>query len=265
MIVSNDCGEDTFNLSLYVEIVEASFQIDEEGGCIPHTVNFQNSSLGTIDNFLWTFEGGSPATSTDVEPQVIYESAGLFDVQLEVFGAQGSDNVLMDNIIEVLEVPVANFDFSSPILGTINFINNSSDGTFYEWNFGDGSPVSNEEMPLHIYDIFGNFVVTLTASNEYCSNTFTDTISILTSMDELELADVNIFPNPTSDFITIELQDLGNAEFEVFSIEGKRIDFLRGEFNNFKKIEIKSIPTGVYMISILQKGKRGIYRFVKME
>lgn len=265
LIVSNDCGVDTFNLSLYVEIVEASFQIDEEGGCIPHTVNFQNSSLGTIDNFLWTFEGGSPATSTDVDPQVIYESAGLFDVQLEVFGAQGSDNVLMDNIIEVLEVPVANFDFSSPILGTINFINNSSDGTFYEWNFGDGSPVSNEEMPLHIYDIFGNFVVTLTASNEYCSNSFTDTISILTSIDELELSDVNIFPNPTSDFITIELQDLGNAEFEVFSIEGKRIDFLRGDFNNFKKIEIKSIPTGVYMISILQKGKRGIYRFVKME
>ncbi len=265
LIISNNCGVDSFNLSLYVEVVEASFQIDEEGGCVPHTVIFQNSSLGTIDNFLWTFEGGNPATSTDVNPQVTYESSGLFDVQLEVFGAQGSDNVLMNDVIEVLEVPVANFDFFSSTLGTINFNNNSTDATFYEWDFGDGSPLSNEEVPFHIYDIFGEFIVTLTASNEYCSNTFTDTISILTSIEEVELFGVNIFPNPTSDFITIELHNIDIAEFEVFSIEGKRIDFLSGEFYYSKNLDVSTIPIGVYVISIIQYGKRGIYRFVKLE
>lgn len=264
LIVSNDCGVDTFNQSLYVEIVEANFQIDEDGGCIPHTVNFQNNSLGTIDDFLWTFEGGNPVTSTDENPQVIYNTPGLFDVELEIFGGQGSDNVLMNDVIEILEVPIANFDYFSPIQGTINFNNNSTNSTTYEWNFGDGSPVANDEMPFHSYGSVGNFVVTLTASNEYCSNTFIDTISILTSLEEVELG-VHIFPNPSSDVITIQLQKSTLASFEVFSIEGRRIDFLSGEIFNSRKLDTSIIPAGVYVISIVQNGKRGIYRWVKLE
>ena len=76
---------------------------------------------------------------------------------------------------------------------------------------------------------------------------------------------MNIFPNPTSDFITIELHNIDIAEFEVFSIEGKRIDFLSGEFYYSKNLDVSTIPIGVYVISIIQYGKRGIYRFVKLE
>ncbi len=265
LTISNDCGVDTFNLSIFVEIVEANFLIDEAGGCVSHTVNFQNNSLGTIDNFLWTFEGGNPATSIEENPQVDYASPGLFDVQLEISGSQGSDNVLMNDVIEILEVPVANFNYLSPNQGIINFNNNSANAIAYEWDFGDGTPLSNEAMPSHNYDMLGNFVVTLTASNEYCSNTYSDTISFLTSLDKLELSDVRIFPNPSSTFVTIELQNAGNAQYDVYSIHGTRLDFLNGDFSNSVKLNVESIPAGVYVISILQNGQRGVFRWVKME
>lgn len=264
LIISNDCGVDTFNQSIFVEIVDASFLVDEAGGCVSHTVNFQNTSLGTVDNFLWTFEGGNPATSTEENPQVVYNTQGLFDVQLEISGSQGSNNIIENDIIEILTVPVASFDFFSPSQGIINFNNNSTNANSYEWDFGDGSPLSTEELPFHNYDMVGNFVVTLTAFNDYCSNTFSDTISILTGINDLELLGVNIFPNPSSDFITIELQSSELAEMEVYSIDGKKIKPLSGTFYESRLLDIRSLSQGVFIISILQNKKRGLFRWVKI-
>jgi PKD repeat protein len=264
LIVSNDCGVDTFNQAIFVEIIVADFLIDAAGGCVLHTVNFQNNSLGTIDNFSWTFAGGNPATSMDENPQVIYNTSGLFEVQLEIFGASGSDALLMENAIAVLEVPVASFDYFFSTQGTANFNNNSTNATFYEWDFGDGTPVANVEMPFHVYNSEGDFVVTLTAFNEYCSNTFTDTVSILTNLPELGLSDVRIFPNPSSDFITIELQDSEVAQIEVFSMDGKKIKSLSGTFFQSRLLDIRSLPRGVFTISIIQNKKRGLFRWVRI-
>jgi len=265
LIISNDCGVDTFNQSVLVEILEAKFLISETGGCVSHTVNFQNNSLGTIDNFLWTFEGGDPVTSTDENPQVAYDTPGLFEVQLEIYGAQGSDTILMDNAIKVLAIPTASFDYFFSAQGTANFNNNSTNATSYEWDFGDGTSISNEEMPFHMYNSVGEFVVTLTASNQYCSNTFTDTVSILTSLEELTLSDVYIFPNPSSDFITIELQNSKMAQIEVFSMDGKKINSLSGTFFKSRLLDIRSLPQGVFVISISQNKKRGLFRWVKIK
>ena len=264
LIISNGCGMDTFNQTIFVEIVEAGFLIDEAGGCVSHTVNFQNNSLGTIDDFLWTFAGGNPATSMDENPQIVYDSPGLFEVQLEIYGAQGNDTILMENAIEVLDVPVASFDYFFSTQGTANFNNNSTNATSYAWDFGDGTPIANEEMPFHVYNSLGDFVVTLTASNEYCSNTFTGMVSILTSLEELELSDVRIFPNPSSDFLTIELQNSEMAQIEVFSMDGKKIKSLSGTFFQSRLLDIMNLPQGVFMISILQNKKRGLFRWVKI-
>ncbi|MFK7775318.1 MAG: PKD domain-containing protein [Saprospiraceae bacterium] len=264
LIISNGCGVDTFNQSIFVEIVEANFLLDEPGGCVSHTVNFQNNSLGTIDDFLWTFEGGNPATSMDENPQVNYSTSGIFDVQLEIYGAQGDDTILIENAVEVVEVPVASFDYFFSTQGTANFNNNSTNATSYEWDFGDGTPIQNEAMPFHVYNSVGDFVVTLTASNEYCSSTFMDTVSILTNLNEIELNDVRIFPNPSSDFITIELQDAEMAQIEVFSMDGKKIKSLSGTFYQSKMLYIRSLPQGVFLISILQNKKRGMFRWVKI-
>lgn len=59
---------------------------------------------------------------------------------------------------------------------TVNFSNFSVGDTF-EWDFGDGSPVSNEFEPSHEYTEPGTYTVTLIASDELSCN-LADTVSV---------------------------------------------------------------------------------------
>ncbi|MEM6272239.1 MAG: PKD domain-containing protein [Bacteroidota bacterium] len=47
----------------------------------------------------------------------------------------------------------------------MSFMQATDGAIFYTWNFGDGTPVSNEESPTHIYDAPGSYNVSLTAVN----------------------------------------------------------------------------------------------------
>lgn len=80
----------------------------------------------------------------------------------------------------VLEDPIATFQYeiSEDNFMQVTFMNFSSNATSYSWNFGDGNS-STEENPTHVYAEFGNYDVTLTASNAAgATASFTETIEI---------------------------------------------------------------------------------------
>ncbi len=51
--------------------------------------------------YRWIFEGGTPNTSEEFEPKVVYESKGSFDVKLIVSNDYGSDSLLLEDYITV--------------------------------------------------------------------------------------------------------------------------------------------------------------------
>ncbi|MDE6497598.1 MAG: PKD domain-containing protein, partial [Muribaculaceae bacterium] len=53
------------------------------------TVHFNDMSEGAT-SWLWTFEGGEPATSTQQNPAVVYPAAGSYSVSLTVTDASGA-------------------------------------------------------------------------------------------------------------------------------------------------------------------------------
>ena len=64
---------------------------------------FQNSvhSSGNA-TYEWTFEGGNPSTSTDLNPAVTYASIGTYDVTLTLTDASGNINTkVMEDFIQV--------------------------------------------------------------------------------------------------------------------------------------------------------------------
>ena len=58
---------------------------------------------------------------------------------------------------------------------TVSFAQNSPDAVNYIWDFGDGSPISNEASPVHTYEMPGLYPVSFTSiGSGGCSNVNTE-------------------------------------------------------------------------------------------
>lgn len=66
-------------------------------------ISFWSTSENIPTTYHWTFEGGTPATSTVVNPQVFYSSIGEYDVELIVTNQYGSDTVLKTDFISITD------------------------------------------------------------------------------------------------------------------------------------------------------------------
>ena len=73
-------------------------------------------------------------------------------------------------------VPIADFDYENFDL-TVNFYNASQNATSFLWDFGDGIG-SDIENPVHTYNEYGDYVVTLIAFNGDDSDTISKTVHL---------------------------------------------------------------------------------------
>ncbi len=68
-----------------------------EGDC----VQFYNTSSDLGPQWQWYFPGGTPSTSTDLNPTVCYSTNGSYDVSLMVSNVIGNDSIAQTNYITV--------------------------------------------------------------------------------------------------------------------------------------------------------------------
>ncbi|MEZ4948864.1 MAG: PKD domain-containing protein [Saprospiraceae bacterium] len=88
----------------------AGFGAGSTVGCEPFMVTFNNQSSANAATYQWSFPGGNPTTSTDVNPVVEYAAAGTYTVELIASNAQfSSDTVTFTNYITVNPIPTTNF------------------------------------------------------------------------------------------------------------------------------------------------------------
>lgn len=74
--------------------------------CEGNSVLFYNKSLNNCTSFQWSFPGGDPSTSSDVNPTVTYNAVGSFEVTLIATNAIGTDTLILSNYISVINPPV---------------------------------------------------------------------------------------------------------------------------------------------------------------
>ncbi|MBL7745643.1 MAG: PKD domain-containing protein [Chitinophagaceae bacterium] len=162
----------------------ASFNISSPG-CIGKQITFSDQSSVTggavIVKWYWDFGDGSPVVTalTNADQIHTYSAAGSYNATLKVETTTGCQSPLFTLPVMVSVNPVAGFDFPNICMpaGAAQFTNTStiSDGTqsllSYSWDFGDGSPVSAAQNPLHSYSGLGPYNVRLTViSNNGCSD-----------------------------------------------------------------------------------------------
>ncbi len=83
--------------------VVANFSATPTNGTPPLTVNFTDTSAGTVTNRLWDFGDGS--TSTVTNPVHTYQNVGTFPVSLAVLGPPGSNTLTRTGYISVTSSP----------------------------------------------------------------------------------------------------------------------------------------------------------------
>ncbi len=167
-------------------------------GCIPYTVTFTDKSTigdAPISSWRWYFHTGDIADQQNT--QFTYNTAGKFDVSLRVIDENGcASTLLKENVIDVADPPVAEYaavPASSCTVPVDVTFQNSSTGpgiVTYTWDFGDGSQ-SAEKNPVHTYDAFGSYDVSLNVSSDYgcqASIQSTYTVSEVTVGGKLEQA-----------------------------------------------------------------------------
>jgi PKD repeat protein len=187
------------------ETPEAAFSISQDAPCVlPTTVDFANLSTGA-STYEWNFGNGD--FSSDENPSTLYGAAGTYTVTLTVTSPLGCTDVATETVI-IDQAPVAGFSVD-PFEGcaplAVTFGNSSSSGLEYMWNFGDGTS-SNLANPTHVYDIPGEYEVSLIVSGAGgCLDTLT-----------LEGA-VSVYPSPIADF---------TANPSPFGEAGNEFDFV---------------------------------------
>ncbi|UOQ96196.1 T9SS type A sorting domain-containing protein [Hymenobacter sp. 5317J-9] len=95
-----------YNNTLVTTRPTANFTADATTVTTNQPIVFANSSTNAT-SFVWTFAGGTPATSTDVNPVVRYAAAGTYAVKLRAQNAVGRDSLTRTAYIRVVTPPAA--------------------------------------------------------------------------------------------------------------------------------------------------------------
>lgn len=82
-----------------------------------------------------------------------------------------------------------------------------------------------------------------------------DKIESLTETEQDENGNVlKVYPNPATDFITIELKYKSKSTFQLADFNGKIV--MQGQLNDLvNKIDIGTHPTGIYLLTVNDLGK----------
>ena len=179
LIAINACGSDTLikQVLIYPNTVNAFMEVDTLKGCVPLTVHFSNYSTANTPSF-WSFGDGNVSNAPNPNHQ--YQNSGNYVASLVVTNGCSYDTVQSDTI-KVLPYTNPDFIFNDYpcTMQNVSFSSSQNDITNYIWDFGDGSPISVLTNPQHIYNISGNYQVSLAINNQYnCSSDTNITIHV---------------------------------------------------------------------------------------
>lgn len=151
------------------DAITASFSANKQNINAGENITFTDLSTGSIANWEWSFEGGTPANHTGKTPPPIrYDHSGTYNVILIVENSSNNfDTIIKNNYIKVL--PLANFtssETSTDINGEIVFFDASESNVpiqNYTWHFFGGQPKISylKDPPPVKYQSSGQYPVLL--------------------------------------------------------------------------------------------------------
>jgi PKD repeat protein len=173
------CSVDSDSLVVIVNDPPVADAGDDVTGC-DATIQFDGTGSfdpdGAITEYVWYFGDGTVGSGPT--PKHTYAQPGVYTVRLEVSdGSEATCNVASDEIVVAINAAPAvdagpdqqvcvNTEVSLDGSGTLD---KNDDPLMYVWDFGDGTPGSDQISVGHTYTTPGQYTATLTVQDD--SNT----------------------------------------------------------------------------------------------
>ena len=236
--------------------LDFDFSAGEDKRLFVKLVGPENLSVLSGEDFPYPIDGVLSIKGNDFNDNSFYH---FFDWEIEYQQLCGRIPIT----VEVNGEGAVNADFTPSndtvkINEQIAFTNNSNFGESYIWDFGDGT-TSTEVSPTHSFSAVGTYTVILTVTSaDGCTSSSTQEITvkdISTGLDDDEFDNqINIFPNPATDQLTIKF-DLSIPEYftlKMVDVRGATIKSFPAQnyFNTTLPVDISNIPAGIYYLQI---------------
>lgn len=171
-------------------------------------------------------------------------------------GCEDTDEVVVTGV-EIHEISAVVTDEYSPYGASIDITVTGGSGSFaYSWSHG---PTTQDVSGLMAgtYAVVVNDVGVEESVCPDADSTFF--IRSYVGIEDLEYANLLIYPNPTDDHVMIQLD--GDFQYEVYNIIGELI--ISGNGNGQKEISMADLNAGTYLFDIYQNDKKYSSKIVK--
>ena len=274
LISSNFSGPDSITMTDLINIYDcppptSDFIANDMEICSGECINFTDQSINA-NTWAWTFNGATPSTSTDQNPQNICYNGppGEYQVTLKTTNLIGADSLTKTIVIDSMVASMIVEDTMYQYLPA-SFTDNSSDNPItWTWDFGDGSS-TNMQNPVYTYTTIGQYAVSLIVENSNgCIDTVTKTIVVVAYIgaDEIALRDyLNIYPNPTDGILKIDGLMGKHLAISVENILGEMLFSinLTGKRNKYHEIDLSEYRKGIYFIKLTSAHHQLIKKIIK--
>ena len=96
---------DLTGVGLPAVLCKAQFMSGPTVVCAGSTIQYTDDSYANVTEWNWTFEGGTPSTSTEENPLVTYDVSGEYSVELEVTDGVGTVSIVKEDYVVILSLP----------------------------------------------------------------------------------------------------------------------------------------------------------------
>lgn len=260
----NECGTVTttpYQIIVRPNTVNAQLVVNgpELIGCAPHTVTFDNNTTGAT-SYTIDFNDGSQPRVSIIAPerfQYTFNNPGTYKVLLTATNGCSTDTT--SETIVVRAQPQTDFNAVNTLGCTglaVKFTNTSTGAVSYSWNFGDGSPLSNEFEPTHIY----------TGTQEYYAVTLTATNALGCSMTIIKNQFIRIVQPPVAAF-NVNPSTLISIPDYTFSFQDESTnnpsiwewDFGDGTTSSQRNPSHTYLDTGTYKVTLKTTNQQGCF------
>jgi len=268
-------------------------------------VFFQGQTSMNTGNLSYIWDFGNGNTSTLANPSFTYSTNGYHGACVTITDSLGCTDTYCDSFMVTgnnstggtpcggltVDMSIVQDSVNPFILWLQPIVNNAaSNGQYYfVWDFGDNSGAYTGS-PTHLYNNYGSYVICVMAIDSVngCVATFCDTITIdssgnfsrtlppqiniTTSVVGLESnsLDLNIYPNPASDILNLDIHslDIIEGEVSILDISGKEIlsravNLSAGEHT--VQLPVDQLPAGVFLLKLTSSTVQQTMKFVKGE